>query len=120
MSLKILNVCQLHIYELLKFVLKTLSNLHHEPQLKDKFPFVERRITGSSAKPLLVEPICRRKIEKRSYKARTSTLFNAHSNADSFLGDIVCGFVNKEINLYHNFKEIYFVINDDIVKSFFA
>ena len=87
---KILNVYQLHIYELLKFVLKSLCKLHQEPQLNDMFTFVERRITRSSAKPLLNEPICRRQIEKRSIKARASKLFNALSNADVFPENIVC------------------------------
>ena len=50
---KILNEYQLHIYKLLKFVLKSLSKLHQERQLNDMFTFVERRITRSSAKPLL-------------------------------------------------------------------
>ena len=45
----ILNVYQLHIYELFEFVLKSLSKLYQEPQLNDIFFFAERRITQSSA-----------------------------------------------------------------------
>ena len=71
---KILNVYQLHIYQFLNFVLKSLSKLHQEPQLNDMFTFVERLITRSSAKTLLNEPIRR----------RATKLFNALSNADVF------------------------------------
>ena len=95
MKHKILNAYQLHIYELLKFkkfVLKSLSKLHQEPQLND--------ITRSSAKPMLNEPICRRQIENRAIKARDTKLFNSFSNADLFPEDIVCGCVYKIINFY--------------------
>ena len=80
MKHKILNVYQLHIYELLKFVLKSSSRLHQEPQLNDMFTFVERRITRKSSKPRLNETICRRQFEKTSIKARATKLFNALSN----------------------------------------
>ena len=120
MKHKVLNVYQLLIYELLNFVLNSLSNLHQEPQLNDMFTFIERRITCSSAKPLLNEPFCRRQTEKKSIKASASKLFNALSNADVFPEDIVCGCEHKITNFHHNFKKIYFVNNDDIVDSLFA
>ena len=107
MKPKILNVYQLHIYELLNFVFKSLSKLHQEPQLNDMCTFVERLITRSSAQPLLKETICRKQIEKRPVKERATKLFDALPNADVFPEDIVCGCVNKLIYFYHNFKEIY-------------
>ena len=48
-SNKILTVYELHIYELLKFVLRSVNQLHSETFLNDLFVFEKPKITRSDA-----------------------------------------------------------------------
>ena len=52
----LLNIYQLHIYELLKLVLKSLSGLHRESYLNSLFSFSPSTPTRSASKTLLMEP----------------------------------------------------------------
>ena len=115
----LLNIYQLHIYELLKLVLKSLSGLHRESYLNSLFSFSPSRPTRSASKTLLMEPSCKRMIEKRSVKFRASKLFNTLSKADVLPYNII-GSNEKVIkSFYHKFKDTFLVNNDDIVKYIF-
>ena len=116
---KLHNIYQLHIYELLKLVLKSLSGLNPESYLNSLFLFSPSRPTRSASKTLLMEPSCERMIEKRLVKFRASKLFNALSKVDVFPYNII-GSNEKVIkSFYHKFKDTFLVNNDDIVKYIF-
>ena len=85
----LLNIYQLHIYELLKLVLKSLSGKHRESYLNSLFSFSPSRPTRSASKTLLMEPSCKRMIEKRSIRFRASKLFKALSKADVLPNNII-------------------------------
>ena len=56
-SNKILTLYELYIYELLKFVLRSLNQLHSETFSNDLFVFEKPKITRSDAFCLLNEPV---------------------------------------------------------------
>ena len=62
----ILTVYELHIYELLKFVLKVVNSQHTQDFCNNLFFFKQSfvRVTRSSDLKLLEEPFCKRKIDK--------------------------------------------------------
>ena len=103
----------------MELVSKSLSGLHRESCLNSLFSFSPTRPTRSASKTLLMEPSCKRMIEKRSVKSRASELFNALSKADVLPYNII-GSNEKVIkSLYHKFKDTFLVINNDIVKYIF-
>ena len=115
----ILNIYQLHIYELLKLVFKSLSGLHRESYLNSMFSYSPTRPTRSASKTLLMEASCKRMIEKRSFKPRVSKLFNALRKADVLPYNIIGSNVKVTKSFYHKFKDTVLVKNDDIVKHIF-
>ena len=74
---KILTVFELHVYELLKFVLKSINSFHAEDYLNSMFQFERHFLTTRRAKHMLLKvPLCRSKLEQNSISRRASTLFN--------------------------------------------
>ena len=115
----ILKIYQLHIYELLKLFLKSLSELHCKSYLNSLFSFSPSRPTRSASKTLLMELSCKRMIEKRSVKPRASKRFNALSKADVLPHNII-GSNEKVIKrFYRKFKDTFLVNNDDLVKNIY-
>ena len=102
----------------MKLVLKSLSGLHRESYLNSLFSFSPSRPTQSASKTLLMEPSCKRMIEKRSVKFRASKLFDALSKAHVLPYNIF-GSIENVISFYHKFKDTCLVNNDDIVKYIF-
>ena len=116
----LLNIYQLHIYELLKVVMKSMSGLHRESYLNSLFSFSPLRPTRSASKTLLMEPSCRRMIEKRSVKFRASKLFNASLSKADVLSYNIIGSNEEDIkSFYHKFKDTFLVNNGDLVKYIF-
>ena len=97
---KLLYIYQLRIYELLKLVLKSLSGLHRECYLYSLFSFSPSRPTRSASKTLLMEPSCKRMIEKRSVKFRASKFFNALSKAYVLLYNIKFFIINLRTHFW--------------------
>ena len=60
---KILSVFELQICEMLKFVLRSVYQLHSEKYLNDLFSFENKRSTRNDSYNLLHEPLCRKKLE---------------------------------------------------------
>ena len=60
---KILSVFELHIYEMLKFALRSVYQLHSEKYLNDLFSFENKRSTRKDSYILLHEPLCRKMLE---------------------------------------------------------
>ncbi len=68
------------MYELLKFVLESVHQLHAENYLNDLFVFENvrsNRHTRQDQYGLLHEPLCNKKIERHSVKYRGCRLYNA-------------------------------------------
>ena len=116
----LLTVYEYHLYELLKFVLKSVIGVHNDSFLNDLFVFQNaKRATRNSDSSHLFEPFCKRKIERFSIRYRACKLFNklrvlnlipAHVKSCSF----------SEISaIYHSLK-IYLVQNHELVKHIFG
>ena len=73
----LLTIYELHVYELLKFVLRSLIQQHCPTFLNDLFKFSEsNRNTRRASAGLLAEPFCKRQIERFSVRYRATKLFN--------------------------------------------
>ena len=79
-SNQILTVFELHLYELLKFALKTIHSLHSQDFLNKILYFEKSRETRQSSLQLLHEHFCRRRIEPYSIKYRAAKLYNTLKN----------------------------------------
>ena len=116
---KILTVYELHIYELLKFVLRSIHGLHSENFLNNMFCFNKKKPTRSDSLNLLHEPLCKKKIERLSIKYRATKLFNCL--AKQKLLDNVEKLNSKELsNFYHKLKDFYILNNGELVKHIFS
>ena len=74
---KILTVYDLHIYVILKFVLRAINGYHSQLFCNDLFSFNNSaRPTTTSKMALLKEPLCRTKIKRYSIRTRGALLFN--------------------------------------------
>ena len=71
-----LLICDMYIYELLKFVLKLLSNIHSESFCNELFdPYIAEKETRQKAANLLKTALCKRKIKRYSIKFRCIKLY---------------------------------------------
>ena len=75
---KVLTAHELHIYELLKFVIKSVNKMHTDTYLNELFSFESRsnNSTRRSLKWFLKVPKCKRKFERNSLRYRGAKLFN--------------------------------------------
>ena len=115
-----LTVCEYHLYELLKFVLKSVIGVHNDSFLNDLCVIQDaKRATRNSDSSLLFEPFCKRKIERFSIRYRACKLFNklrvlnlipAHVKSCSF----------SEISAIYYSLKIYLVQNHELVKHIFG
>ena len=71
---KILSAYELHIYEMLKFVLRSIYQLHSEKYLNDLFNFENKRSTRNDSYNLLHEPLCRKNSRRLSVRFRAAKL----------------------------------------------
>ena len=73
----ILSVYELHLYEMLKFVLKSLNGYHYIKFFNDMFRKQNEGVnTRNSALKLLNIPFKRSKVERNSVQFRGSALYN--------------------------------------------
>ena len=73
---KMLTVFELHIYELLEFVLKSLNHMHSEDYINTVFQFSCTDSTRRADFMLLKVPLCKTKMKRNSICHRASKLFN--------------------------------------------
>ena len=112
----LLNIYHLHTYEFLKLALKSLSELYRESYLNSLFSFSPSRSKRSASKTLLMEPSCKRMIEKRSVKFGASKLFNALSKADVLPYNIIGSKEKVVKSFYQKLRDTFLVNSGDIVK----
>ena len=105
-SNEILTVYELHVYELLKFVLRSVAGLLQQIFPSNLFKMKEiKRCTRSSSNQVLSEPIARTKIERFSIKYRASKLFNL-LQTNNVLPENISKCNAKEIKKnYHEIKK---------------
>ena len=107
----------MHIYELLKFVLRSIHGLYSENFLNDKFCF--KIFTKNDSLNLPHETICKKKIERLSVKYRSTNLFNCLAKQN--LLDIVENLNSEELsNFYHKLTDFCILNNDELVKHIFS
>ena len=73
----LLTIYELHIYELIKFVLKSINGLHQQYFCNNLFQFKSNdRKTRSGMVNLPKEPFCKKKLERNSICFRGAKLYN--------------------------------------------
>ena len=113
---KILLAYELHIFELLKFVLRSLNKLHSENFLNNFFSFEKQKNTRSHSLRLLNEPLSKTKFERRSVRYRAVKLYN--NLARQRLFDTMTG-MQQEINLFYHKLKGYIPNNQELVIHIF-
>ena len=115
----ILTVYELHLYELLKFVLKSIIGAHVQDYLNNMFTFKHTRQTRLSKFQCLDEPLLKRKIERYSIKYRATKLCNI-LKTNSILPDDVQNLKLSQVSkIFHDVKFLYILQNYTLVKHIF-
>ena len=115
-----LSVYELHIYELLKFVLKSICNFYSENYCNEMFQFnKKRRNTRQSELRLLNIPCCKRKLEKFSIKYRAAKLYNKLRELNLLPGNVEKSTRDELKNIYHKLKDSYLINNQELVNYMF-
>ena len=115
----ILTVYELHLYELLKFVLKSIIGAHVQDYLNNMFTFKDTRQTRLSKFQCLDEPLLKRKIERYSIKYRATKLYNI-LKTNSILPDDVQNLKLSQVSkIFHDVKFLYILQNYTLVKHIF-
>ena len=115
-----LSVYELHIYELLKFVLKSICNFHSENYCNEMFQFSKkRRNTRQSELRLLNIPCCKRKLEKFSIKYRAAKLYNKLRELNLLPGNVEKSTRDELKNIYHKLKDSYLINNQELLNYMF-
>ena len=117
---KILTVFELHIYELLKFVLRSLIGAHTQDFLNNMFVFANSRETRYSNNHSLIEPLVKRQIEQHSIKIRATKLFHLLNRSGVIPENISEMHINFITNFYHHLKFLYVHQNYELVKHIFG
>ena len=76
LSHQLLTIQELHVYELLKFVLRSVTNQHSKDSLNTMFAFESASSTRQSSMQLIKQPFSRKKIERYSVRNRAIKLYN--------------------------------------------
>ena len=110
----------MHIYELLKFVLKSLSNIHSESFCNERFhPYIAEKETRQKAANFLKIPLCKRKIERYSIKFRCIKLYNKLKSLEIIPRDFK-SLTAKEVSSFcHNLKGSNLECNQELARFFF-
>ena len=105
----LLTVYEYHLYELLKFVLKSVIGVHNDSFLNDLFVFQNAKIaTRNSDSSLLFEPFCKRKIERFSIRYRACKIFNKLRVLNLIPARVKSCSFSEILAIYHSLK-IYLV-----------
>ena len=117
---KILTVFELHIYELLKFVLKSLNHMHSEDYLNTIFQFESCTHSTTRADFMLLKvPLCQTKIKQNLISHRDSKLINM-LKIQFLKPDYVGNATIKQVSdIYHNLKDSYIQGNYDLIRNVF-
>ena len=119
-SNKLLTVFEFHIYELLKFVLKSLKRMHSETYLNELFEYEHStRNTRRSTKNYLKVPSFKTQFERYSISYRCARLFNTLRKNEVLAQNIESENWQKISVTYHKFKESYLLNNEELVSYIF-
>ena len=115
-----MTVYDLHVYELIKFSVKTISGLHCENFCNDLLvPYIKERENRGSAIKLLKQPLCKRKIERCSIKFRATKLYNKLKSLEIFPADFEAKTSAKIANFCHMLKCSFLVYNHELARFVF-
>ena len=116
----LLIVFELHIYELLKFVLKSVKRMHSHGYLNEMYRFKEGgRETRLSEVGLLYMPSCKRKQQRSSINYRAAKLFNILKSCVAIPPDITCLPFSKISSIYHSLKTTIPKQNQELVDAIY-
>ena len=116
----ILSVYELYVYELFKFVLKSIKNLQSEKYLNNSFDFSNSsRNTRSCCKNLLEYNARKVRIQRYSIHSRCVKLFNTLQHINIFKIDVCC--LNREqlSNFSHRVRDSFTLGKDELDRCVF-
>ncbi len=115
---KILTVYELYIYELLKFVIRSLNKMHEDEYLNELFAYEppSKYATRRSTKPNFKH---KKKFERTSIKFRGVKLFNVFMDNSHFPTNIQNLDNSGFYNLVHTLRETYILSNLELVRKIF-
>ena len=106
-SNKLLTVFEFHIYELLKFVLKSLKKINSETYLNELFEYEHSTRNTRSTKNYLKIPSFKKQFERSTVLYRCARLFNILRKNEVLAQNIENENWQKISQFYHKFKESY-------------
>ena len=116
----LLTIYELHIYELIKFVLKSINGLHQQYFCNNLFQFKSNdRKTRSGILNLLKEPFCKKKLERNSIRFRGAKLYNKLKIMQIIPANLENGSPAEVTNFCHKLKNSYLVSNYDLIRFVF-
>ena len=117
----ILTVCELHAYELVKFVMKSLGDKHRSSSLNAMFILNTgtRRITRRQKRGLLNVTLTRTKVGRCSVELRARHVFNVLCGSDLIPTNLVA-YTDDQLNMIlHKMKDNYIQGNSEFVESIY-
>ena len=117
---KFLSVFEIHVHELLKFVLRAVITSLSQSFLNSLFSFEKKtRATRLSKTKRLAEPICKKKIDRFSVRYLATKLFNLLS-AQKLIPENIERYSKTElVTFYHTFKTVFLMQNEELVDYIF-
>ena len=119
---KVLTAHELHIYELLKFVIKSVNKMHTDTYLNEFFSF-EPRSNNSfrrSLKWFLKVPKCKRKFERNSWRYRGAKLLNLFIENNVLPSNYNELSSFSFVSLVHKIRDSYILSNYELTKTIFS
>ena len=116
----LLTIYELHIYELIKFVLKSINGLPQQYFCNNLFQFKSNdRKTRSGILSLLKEPFCKKKLERNSIRFRGAKLYNKLKIMQIIPANLENGSQAEVTNFCHKLKNSYLVSNYELIRFVF-
>ena len=116
---ELLSIYELHIYELLKFVLKAINNLHSQTYCNNLYTKKSHQVTRKGGLMLLKEPLCKQRIKYHSIASRGARLYNKLKSIGIISPELDNATSEEVTNFCHKLKSSYLVNNNELVKFIF-
>ena len=118
--LNILTVHELYVYELLKFVLRSLNKLHTDDFLNSLYEFdVTTHSTGRSQRSFLKIPKCRKILEKNWLKYPRTKLLNIFIDNGIFCSNLCNMSQSVFTKTVHDLRDSFILSNYDLITKIF-
>ena len=119
LSHQLLTIHELHVYELLKVVLRSVTDQHSKDSLNTMFAFESATNTRQSSMQLIKQPFPRKRIERYSVRNRSIKLYNILRRANVNPENIQTRSVSQIRKFYPEVKVNFILDNQTLIKQVF-